>query len=167
MRPSRIIVAALAGLLGGCASNPWPKNYIALDATQAAPVRSSDLLLVEFEEAVRDRPEPGFSPIGYASFSGEYSSDVEDELRRFAMDLGADRVAWGARFMHAQRTTTLTPTFDTVHSRTRGSLYDPRTGTYYDDVDLETTHATTRYVPTVNDEIVYAFRAVFYRADSR
>lgn len=150
------VVLGTVAVAGGCASNPWPEAYTPV--ATVAPVDRSELLLVDFDEAVREREEPGHEVVGYASFTGPYSRSVERELRAFAQERGATMVAWGARHMHNELSTHLQPVFETYSSRRRGRYYDPYEGRYIRD---DTT--VTRYVPVVDEDAVYAFRAVFYR----
>lgn len=158
--PIQLASAAVLLLCPACAVNPWPEAYTALEA--APPVERADLLLVDFDEAHRDRVEAGMERLGYASFTGEYSRDVERSLRSFAMERGASFVAWGAKYLHTQARTDLQPVFETYTSRRHGDHYDPREGRYRDD-DRSLTTSVTRYVPVVDVDAIYAFRAVFYR----
>ena len=153
-------VAILALLGGGCASNPWVEAYTAL--TPVAPVARSELLLVDFDEAVRERQEGEHEVIGYASFTGVYSRKIERDLRGFAQERGATLVAWGAKHMHNEVSTELRPVFETYTSHRRERVYDARTGRYVRE-DRPVTVTATRYVPVVDEDAIYAFRAVFYR----
>jgi len=157
----RVLLLILAGGVGACAHNPWPSAYASLH--DAPPVDHTDLLLVDFDEATRDRPEPGHEIIGWAGFTGPYSRSVESSLRAFASQHGATFTAWGARYMHTQTSTHLQPVFETYTSRRRGRYYDPATGRYIPE-DHDRTFTATRYVPVVDQDAIYAFRAVFYRA---
>lgn len=159
-----LALASLAAVLGGCAGNPWREAYAPVGPQPVVPAARPELVLVEFEEAVPQREPDGYRTVGHASFTGTHSRRVEGQLRDFASQLGADRVDWGARFLHTTRRTTLQPTFDTFHSRTRGDFYDPRTGRY-EDVNLHTSATRTRHVPVVDVDATYAYRAVFFRRD--
>ncbi len=150
-------------VLAACATNPWREAYVPIEA-DAQPVEHADLLLVDFDEAVRQRPEPGMHPIGYANFTGTYTRSIERRLRELAREKGATLVAWGARHLHTQTRTDLRPVFETYTSRRRGTRYDPLTGRYVETSSTRTTDAT-RYVPVVHSDAIYAFRAVFYRPD--
>ncbi len=152
-------------LLSACAANPWREAYTPL-VPDAPPVEHASLVLVDFDEAVRDRREAGMQPVGYASFTGVYTRAVERQLRELARDKGATLVAWGARYLHTRTQTDLRPVFETYTSRRRTSRYDPRTGRYVDTTSTRTTDAT-RYVPVVRSDAIYAFRAVFYRPDEQ
>ncbi len=154
------MAAVMCGGGAGCASNPWPEAYTPVVA--ARPVDRSELLLVDFDEAVREREEPEHEVVGYASFTGVYSREVERSLRAFAERTGATMVAWGARHLHNEVSTELRPVFETFTSRRRERVYDARTGRYVRD-DRPVTATATRYVPVVDEDAIYAFRAVFYR----
>ncbi len=162
LSPVRALLIILP-LLAACATNPWREAYIPLEA-DAQPVEHADLLLVDFDEATRERPEPGMRPMGYASFTGTYTRSIERRLRDLAREKGATLVAWGARHLHTQTRTDLQPVFETYTSRRRGTRYDPLTGRYVEISSTRTTDAT-RYVPVVRSDAIYAFRAVFYRPD--
>lgn len=153
-----LVGMAMLALFPACVRNPWPEAYTPL--ASASPVARADLLLVDFDEAVREREEAGMERLGYASFTGEYSRDVERALRAFAMERGASFVAWGARFLHSEARTDLQPVFETYTSRREGSYYDPHEGRYRDN---DRTTSVTRYVPVLDVDAIYAFRAVFYR----
>lgn len=170
MRLVNLVCALLlAGCLTGCQGDPWTESFVPLGPAAttgtlgAGPIEKTDLLLVDFDKATRDRAEPGHRAVGYANFTGTYSRRVERQLRDFAASIGADFVAWGAMYMHSERHTSYETVFDTYTSRTRGRRYDPRTGSY-DDADRTRTTTVTRTVPVVNDDAIYAFRAVFYRS---
>ncbi|MFG0327016.1 MAG: hypothetical protein ACF8SC_07100 [Phycisphaerales bacterium JB037] len=158
-------LALLSSVLGGCAANPWSKAYEGFGGAGAASMTAEPraanpvLELVEFEDATRGRGRDGLEQIGFANFTGVYYRGIEDDLRRQGREVGADLVAWGLRYLHTERETTLRPVQDVWTSKRRGR-YDPRTGRY-DDETIEWTE--TRYVPEVYDNAYYAFRAVFYR----
>lgn len=158
-------LAVLAFALPGCAGNPWSEAYEGFGGAGAAAMsaepsaRSPVLELVEFEDATRRRESEGLEQIGFANFTGVYYRGIEDDLRRQGREVGADLVAWGLRYLHTERETTLRPVQDVWTSKRRGR-YDPRTGRYHDET-IEWTE--TRYVPEVYDNAFYAFRAVFYR----
>lgn len=163
--PAASALALLSVVLAGCAANPWSEAYEPFIATGAASMNAGTdaanpvLELVEFEDATRGRGREGFEQIGFANFTGVYYRGIEDDLRGHGREVGADLVAWGLRYLHTERETTLRPVQDVWTSKRRGR-YDPRTGRYHDET-IEWTE--TRYVPEVYDNAYYAFRAVFYR----
>lgn len=161
-------------ILAGCQSARWAESFVAMTPLLEgdsgplgyAPIEKTDLLLVDFDEATRDRSEADHRAIGYANFTGTYSRRVERDLRVFAVEIGADFVAWGARYMHNELHTSYQTVFDTYTSRTEGRRYNPRTGKY-DTVNRTRTTTVARTVPVTDDHAIYAFRAVFYRSDDR
>jgi len=78
------ITAALISLivLAGCQGDRWAESFVALSPTHSptpatgmlgfAPIETTDLLLVDFAEALRDRPEADHHAIGYANFTGTW-----------------------------------------------------------------------------------------------
>jgi len=167
-----MVVFVLAYGLTACTQSPWPAQFVPLSDPEPEPIETGAaqplsvpgqpvLELVEFEYATPDRTEPGLRRIGFANFVGQYYRGIEQDLRDHASSIGASRVAWGLRYMHTERETHLQPIHDVWTSTRTGRVYDPHTGTY-SDRDTTVTHTRTRYVPQVYEDVIYAFRAVYY-----
>ena len=161
----RVLVTLLL-TLGGCSANPWAKGFAPRDGqTIYAPTGGATLELVDYEEAIAARPEADHATIGYANFTAEFSSASEDALRKFAMQIGADRVVWGLRLLHTERHSSLQPVTEWSDTRVRGRAYNPVSGEYDGEpVRVDATTTTTRYEPVIDDRAYDAYRAVFYRS---
>lgn len=91
-------LACLCFVLGGCATNPWAAYYQPVGPGPQPPLPKNAFVsveLVDFNLIDRDLAEPGYEPIGFASFTAEYDAAARGQARAFAGEIGATRVLWG------------------------------------------------------------------------
>lgn len=144
-------------LLIGCASNPWANYYQPVGPGPQPPLAEDAFVsveLVDFDLIDRNVTEPGFEPIGFASFTADYDLAARGQARSFAAEIGATRVLWGLAFLHSAVDTDLFPVTDTSTTRITRDTPDGV-------VTRERRSYHTTYVPTVNEDAFYAFKGVF------